>query len=67
MHPNLMQLEKIIGRLKTEKYGNRILEQIIKYADSNELKDEHGSDVRPKKRLKTKKPVVLIESSDDDA
>ncbi|XP_015891701.3 ATP-dependent DNA helicase Q-like 2 isoform X1 [Ziziphus jujuba] len=66
--PNtLEQLEKIIGRLKTEKYGNRILEQIIKYADSNELKDEHGSDVRPKKRLKTKKPVVLIESSDDDA
>ncbi|KAH7515009.1 hypothetical protein FEM48_Zijuj11G0150800 [Ziziphus jujuba var. spinosa] len=66
--PNtLEQLEKIIGRLKTEKYGNRILEQIIKYADSNELKDEHGSDFRPKKRLKTKKPVVLIESSDDDA
>lgn len=61
-----MQLEKIIGRLKTDKYGNEILEQIIKYADLDELKEDHGSEGRPRKRLKTKKPLVVIESSDDD-
>lgn len=60
-------MEKIIGRLKAEKYGDRILEQIVKYADLDESKEDHGSESRPSKRLKTKKALVLIESSDDDA
>ena len=64
----LMQLEKIIGKLKTEKYGSRILEEISKYDDSDELK-ERGNKERATKRpkVKTKKAVVVIESSDEDA
>ncbi|XP_035543183.1 ATP-dependent DNA helicase Q-like 2 isoform X1 [Juglans regia] len=69
--PNSMkQLEKIIGKLKTEKYGSRILEQVEKYSNSvqtNEVKEEQGSQNRANKRLKTKKALVLIESSDDEA
>ncbi|KAG7956014.1 hypothetical protein I3843_11G103200 [Carya illinoinensis] len=64
------QLEKIIGKLKTEKYGSRILEQVEKYSNSvqtNEVKQEQGSQNRANKRLKTKKALVLIESSDDEA
>lgn len=67
IHPCLAQLEKIIGRLKAEKYGDKILEQISKYGDlDDELKENHRSEGRPCKRLKTKKALVLIESSDDD-
>lgn len=65
-----LQLEKIIGKLKTEKYGSRILEQVEKYSNSvqtNEVKQEQGSQNRANKRLKTKKALVLIESSDDEA
>ncbi|XP_040985968.1 ATP-dependent DNA helicase Q-like 2 isoform X5 [Juglans microcarpa x Juglans regia] len=69
--PNSMkQLEKIIGKLKTEKYGSRILDQVEKYSNSeqtNEVKEEQGSQNRANKRLKTKKALVLIESSDDEA
>lgn len=60
-----LQLEKIIGKLKTEKYGSKILEQISKYADLDVLKEE-GSKERATKRLKTKKAMVVIESSDDE-
>ncbi|XP_061357691.1 ATP-dependent DNA helicase Q-like 2 isoform X1 [Gastrolobium bilobum] len=65
--PNsLEQLEKLIGRLKTEKYGNRILEQIEKYSDFKPS-DEQVTDGRAAKKLKTKKTLVLIESSEDEA
>ncbi|XP_019423624.1 PREDICTED: mediator of RNA polymerase II transcription subunit 34 isoform X2 [Lupinus angustifolius] len=65
--PNsLEQLEKVIGKLKTEKYGSRILEQIEKYADFKQS-DEQGTDGRASKRLKTKKNLVLIDSSEDEA
>ncbi|KAK8472147.1 hypothetical protein PHAVU_002G126800 [Phaseolus vulgaris] len=64
--PNsLEQLEKVIGKLKTEKYGNRILQQIEKYSDS-ELTDKQETDGRAAKRSKTKKNLVLIESSEDE-
>ncbi|XP_065627773.1 ATP-dependent DNA helicase Q-like 2 [Quercus suber] len=57
--PNsLEQLEKIIGKLKTEKYGSRILEQIEKYRDcvqTDELNEGQGSQNRGTKRQKTKK------------
>ncbi|XP_061357692.1 ATP-dependent DNA helicase Q-like 2 isoform X2 [Gastrolobium bilobum] len=59
-------LEKLIGRLKTEKYGNRILEQIEKYSDFKPS-DEQVTDGRAAKKLKTKKTLVLIESSEDEA
>ncbi|XP_004512366.1 ATP-dependent DNA helicase Q-like 2 [Cicer arietinum] len=65
--PNsLEQLEKVIGKLKTEKYGNKILEQIVKYSDFKPT-DEQVSDGRAAKRSKTKKNLVLIESSGDEA
>lgn len=60
-----VQLEKVIGKLKTEKYGNRILQQIEKYSDS-ELTDKQETDGRAAKRSKTKKNLVLIESSEDE-
>ncbi|KAL5099817.1 hypothetical protein RYX36_004144 [Vicia faba] len=65
--PNsLEQLEKVIGKLKTEKYGNKILEQILNYSDFKPT-DEQVSDGRAAKRSKTKKNLVLIESSEDEA
>ncbi|KAI5438302.1 ATP-dependent DNA helicase Q-like 2 [Lathyrus oleraceus] len=65
--PNsLEQLEKVIGKLKTGKYGNKILEQIVNYSDFK-LTDEQASDGRAAKRSKTKKNLVLIETSEDEA
>lgn len=66
----LLQLEKIIGKLKTEKYGSSILEQVVKYSNSmqdDELDEEQESQNRATKRRKTKKALVLVESSDDEA
>ena len=64
-----MQLEKIIGKLKTKKYGNRILEQIEKYSDFKppEETNEEKIDGRAAKKSKTNKALVLIESSEDEA
>ncbi|KAG8634057.1 ATP-dependent DNA helicase Q-like 2 isoform X2 [Manihot esculenta] len=64
------ELEKIIGKLKTERYGSKILEEIKKFVDSDEpdydkLNGE-SSKKRPTKKRKTKNNVVLIESSEDD-
>ena len=64
-----MQLEKIIGKLKTEKYGSKILDEIKKYTDSGPSdngNEEEGSENRASKRLKTKKGIVIIESSDEE-
>lgn len=64
--PNsLEQLEKVIGKLKTEKYGHRIIEQIEKYSNFKPA-DKQGTDGRAAKRSKTKKNLVLIESSEDE-
>lgn len=65
----LSQLEKVIGKLKTEKYGDRILAQIQKYSDFKppDERDEQDSDGRAAKRSKTNKNVVLVESSEDEA
>ncbi|CAI0441951.1 unnamed protein product [Linum tenue] len=73
--PNSMEeLEKIIGKLKAEKYGDRILEEIGKFVGSEDelpeieaSKEEEGSsDKRASKRLKTRKNVVLIDSGDEE-
>lgn len=61
----LVQLEKVIGKLKTKKYGNKILEQIVKYSDVKPS-DEQVTDGKAAKRSKTKKTPVLIESSEDE-
>ncbi|KAF9623661.1 hypothetical protein IFM89_003693 [Coptis chinensis] len=67
---SIEQLEKIIGKLKSEKYGGRILEQIQTYEESAQHTDEHNEgevdDNRAKKRLKTKKTLVVVDSSGDE-
>ncbi|KAF9685629.1 hypothetical protein SADUNF_Sadunf03G0074400 [Salix dunnii] len=66
---NIIPLEKIIGKLKTEKYGSKILDEIKKYTDSGPSDngiEEEGSENRASKRLKTKKGLVVIESSDEE-
>lgn len=65
------QLEKIIGKLKTEKYGSKILDEIEKY------KEEDDDDVREenqpykisrlsKKRKTNSGALVVIDSSGDE-
>ncbi|KAJ9537359.1 hypothetical protein OSB04_030092 [Centaurea solstitialis] len=67
------QLEMIIGKLKTQKYGDRILEVIGKHEpDEEEARQDSSSDKerqtsvnKSAKRSRNKK-VVLIESSEDE-
>lgn len=68
----MLQLEKIIGKLKTGKYGSRILEVISKCGNSEQQhdnnavsKEEHGRGARASKRTKREKAVVVVDSSDD--
>ncbi|BBH02719.1 RECQ helicase L2 [Prunus dulcis] len=69
--PNSMELlENIIGKLKAEKYGSRILEQVNTYANSTQpedAKEDQDIENRASKRLKSKKHLVLVESSDDES
>ncbi|KAJ8774262.1 hypothetical protein K2173_009693 [Erythroxylum novogranatense] len=72
--PNSMEeLEKLIGKLKTEMYGSSILEEVRKYTSSehpedSKLNDEEGTmNDRASKRVKTKKNIVLIGSSSDES
>ncbi|XP_073042732.1 ATP-dependent DNA helicase Q-like 2 isoform X2 [Primulina eburnea] len=58
------ELESIIGKLKTEKYGRRIIEEITKYESNQRLDDE--STGRAGKKLKTKKAFIVVESSEDE-
>ncbi|XVE53924.1 hypothetical protein DITRI_Ditri03aG0041000 [Diplodiscus trichospermus] len=68
---SIEELQKIIGKLKTEKYGDRILEEVRKYGISEQPNDdmsneEQGTDIRHRKKVKTKNVVVVIEDSDDE-
>ncbi|KAK1304663.1 Mediator of RNA polymerase II transcription subunit 34 [Acorus calamus] len=68
---NIEQLEKLIGKLKTEKYGSRIIDEIQQFISSGQPERDllNGVEARAKrvsKRLKTKKDVVCIESSGDE-
>ncbi|MFS7923033.1 putative DNA helicase [Helianthus anomalus] len=66
------QLEKIIGKLKTQKYGERILEVIGKHESDDEQCDDSADEEketsvnRNARRSKYKKVVVIDESSEDD-
>lgn len=68
-----LQLEKIIGKLKAEKYGPKILDEIKNYESNDQIDNEFsggGQDDgagRGVKKLKTKKALVVIESSGDEA
>lgn len=79
---SFFQLETIIGKLKTEKYGSRILEEIVKYTeteqpendapDNSALGDGQGSEKKPTKRLEKtdvaqgngKKPTQRLETDE---
>lgn len=68
----LLQVEKIIGKLKAQKYGSKILEEIENYELQHPLPSDlvdEGQDGgnRSKKRSKTKNAPVVIESSEDEA
>ncbi|KAK8568830.1 hypothetical protein V6N12_007370 [Hibiscus sabdariffa] len=75
--PNsIEELEKIIGKLKTEKYGERILEEVKKYGNGeqhpnkDELNEEQSTDEEdghPRKKLKPDKQVIMVDSSNDEA
>lgn len=66
------QLEKIIGKLKTQKYGDKILEVIGKHEPDDELQGHDSSDEEQKTSVKKSakksrnKKVVVIESSGDE-
>ncbi|PIN13621.1 DNA helicase [Handroanthus impetiginosus] len=70
---SMEELEKIIGKLKAEKYGPKILEEINNYESNDQMDDnlsgggQDGSTGRPVKKLKSKKALVVIESSEDEA
>lgn len=66
-----LQLEKIIGKLKAEKYGQQILNEIINYESNDQIDDSSGGGREDStgpavKKLKTKKAVVVLESSEDE-
>ncbi|KAL2517380.1 Mediator of RNA polymerase II transcription subunit 34 [Abeliophyllum distichum] len=69
---SMEQLEKIIGKLKTDKYGKKILEEIDNYESTHQMDDDfsdEGQDTagRAPKKSKTKKGLVVIDSSGDEA
>lgn len=66
-----LQLETMIGKVKAEKYGDRILEEIEKWSigqNPNASEEEQEEDEnRTPKRPKTIDTHVVIESSDEEA
>jgi len=56
-----MQLEKVIGKVKTEKYGGRIIE--LMRSDVTDARAGNGADAS--KRNKDK-DVVFVESSSEE-
>ncbi|XP_031393107.1 mediator of RNA polymerase II transcription subunit 34 isoform X2 [Punica granatum] len=68
---SLEELESIIGKVKTQRYGSKILEEVEKYANSdpqdiNLPNQNEGTENKASKRQKTKRATVIIESSSDD-
>lgn len=65
-----LQLQKLIGKVKTEKYGKRIIELIEHHLKSEQVDDDvpgaaSGSKTQGNKKQK-KKHTVLIESSEEE-
>ena len=59
---NPMQLEKVIGKVKTEKYGRRIIELMR----SHVMDARAGNGADANKRSKKDKDVVFVESSSEE-
>ncbi|CAD5176060.1 unnamed protein product [Musa acuminata subsp. malaccensis] len=67
---SITHLQKLIGKVKTEKYGKRIIELIEHYLKSEQVDDDvpgaaSGSKTQGNKKQK-KKHTVLIESSEEE-
>lgn len=68
-----LQLENVIGKLKTQKYGDKILEVIGKHENDEEQgngndssdEEQEKSANRNAKRSRNKK-VLVIDSSEDE-
>lgn len=65
------QLEMIIGKVKTEKYGSRIIEVIVNYDSENRpecdsVDGEKGGTSRASKRQKAKNAFVVIDTSEEE-
>lgn len=65
-------MESIIGKLKTEKYGERILEEVKRHDSVSEQLVEDSTQEetcksRSSKRAKTQEDLVLVESSEEEA
>ncbi|XP_038979711.1 ATP-dependent DNA helicase Q-like 2 isoform X4 [Phoenix dactylifera] len=71
---SIAQVEKLIGKVKAEKYGSRIVDLIQQYVKlgqpdgdtSNSSVAEASEQNRANKRPRKNKTLVLIESSEDD-
>lgn len=65
MSSSLLQLEKLIGKLKTDKLGRRIIDLIQQFtsyeASESREKEEHQKQMNVKRRKKNK----TIESGED--
>lgn len=57
-----MQLEKVIGKVKTKKYGTRIIELMRSHTNPG----TDGAEAGAKKRRRTDKDVVCVESSEEE-
>lgn len=64
---SLDQLETMIGKVKAEKYGNRIVEEIEKWSISQNQNASQQDENSTPKRPKTINTHVVIESSDEEA
>lgn len=67
-----LQLEKIIGKLKADKYGKKILDAIDNYEPKHQMDDDfsdegQGTAGRAAKKSRTKKGLVVIDTSGDEA
>lgn len=62
----------MIGKLKSKKYGMRILEEIENHSRLRPLDNDATNEVKnagekTPKRIKTSRPLVILESSGDEA
>ncbi|KAL9246999.1 hypothetical protein vseg_020473 [Gypsophila vaccaria] len=63
---SMEQLEDMIGKVKSAKYGSAILEGIARSLGSQNGKIEHETGNKDQKRAKTKETLVIEDSSEDE-
>jgi ATP-dependent DNA helicase Q1 len=61
-----VQLEKVIGKVKTRKYNSRILELMRSHTGSGTKQGKEGSERGAKKIKKKDKDVVYVESGEEE-